>query len=273
MRNLLQILIKYYAFILFLILESVAFSLIVNKNNFQHSVAFRAINSISSGMYSISSSVINYFNLRDINNSLSEENTNLKNQIVKLENQLNAIDSAYIPSDNNITYIEALVINNSVNRPNNYMLINKGLRDGVNDNMAVVGADGIVGIVSTTSNQFAIVETLLNNKSSFSSRLSRTGEVGQLKWDGISFEYAELADIPRHVSVSQGDTVVTSGYSTIFPRDIMIGTVEKASLTESDATYNIKVRLATNFKNIRYVKVIKNNNAEEIEKISQYMEN
>lgn len=273
MRNLLQIIIKYYAFILFIILESVAFSLVINKNYFQHSVAFRTANSISSGLYSVSSVVINYFNLRDINNRLSEENTKLKNQIVQLQNQLNSTDSAYIPSDNNITYIEALVINNSVNRPNNYMLINKGLRDGLYDDMAVVGADGIVGIISTTSNQFAIVETLLNNKSSFSARLSRTGEVGQLKWDEISFEYAELTDIPRHVSVSQGDTVVTSGYSTIFPKDIMIGIVEKATLTESDATYNIRVKLATNFKNIRYVKVIKNNNSDEIEDISQHMEN
>jgi rod shape-determining protein MreC len=272
MRNLLQLIIKYHAFLLFLLLEIVSFALLANKNSFQHSATFRAANTISSGVYNVTNNIYSYFGLRDINNSLSEENTRLQNQIVALQNQLESRDSTYIPADNNLDYIEAEVINNSVNKPNNYITINKGIRDGIAVDMGVVSVDGVVGIVSAVSNQFAIVETLLNNKASINAIIRKNGEVGQLKWDGTSYAYAYLEDIPRHVNVSEGDTIVTSGFSNIFPKDIMIGVVETAKLTDADATYTLKVKLATNFKNTKYVKVIRNNNIAELKDLQQHAE-
>ena len=269
MRNLFQLLLKYNAFLLFLILEIVSFVFIVNKNRYQHNAIYKATNTVSSILYNASNTFFSYFNLKEINNSLSEENTQLKNQIVSLTNLLETQDSTYIPANKNIEFIEAEVINNSVNRPNNYMVINKGKRDSVDVDMAVIGSEGVVGIVCAVSNQFAIVETLLNNTSSVNARLSESGEVGQLKWDGISYQYAYLADIPRHVNVDEGDSVLTSGYSVVFPKDILIGTVEVATLTDADATYNLKIRLSTNFKNIQYVKIIRNKNADEINKLQE----
>lgn len=273
MRNLIQLILKYNAFLLFLILEIISFTFIVERNRFQHNAVFHVTHTIASSFYNISNSILGYFNLKEINSSLSEENTQLKNQIVSLQNQQTSMDSTYIPADNNLEYIEAKVINNSISRPNNYMIINKGERDGLKTDMAVICSEGIVGIVSAVSNQFAIVETLLNNKAAVNARLTNSGEVGQLKWDGINYQYAYLEDIPRHVNVTEGDTVVTSGYSIVFPKDILIGTVEKATLTDTDATYNLKIRLSTNFKTIRYVQIINNKNTDEIEKLEESIQN
>lgn len=273
MRNLIQLILKYNAFLLFLILEIISFTFIVERNRFQHNAVFHVTHTVASSFYNISNSILGYFNLKEINSSLSEENTQLKNQIVSLQNQLTSMDSTYIPADNNLEYIEATVINNSISRPNNYMIINKGERDGLKTDMAVICSEGIVGIVSAVSNQFAIVETLLNNKAAVNARLTNSGEVGQLKWDGINYQYAYLEDIPRHVNVTEGDTVVTSGYSIVFPKDILIGTVEKATLTDTDATYNLKIRLSTNFKTIRYVQIINNKNTDEIEKLEESIQN
>lgn len=273
MRNLFQLIFKYHAFLLFVLLEVVSFTLIANKNAFQHSVAFRVTNTISGSLYTISGNIQNYFNLKTVNKSLSEENTRLTNEIIRLQNKLNSQDTTYIPSDNDINFIEAKVINNSVSRPNNYITINKGARDGVTTDMGVVGSNGVVGIVSAVSDKFAIIETLLNNKSTISARLADCGEVGQLKWDGISYQYANLEDIPRHVEVAVGDTITTSGYSSIFPKDILLGIVEEAVLTDADATYRLKIRLVTDFKNIRYVKILKNNNINEIKIIEAKKDN
>lgn len=274
MRNLLQLLLKYNSFLLFLLLEIISFTLIFNKNRYQQSVIFNATSDVASAIYNVTNSAFSYFNLRNINDQLAQENAKLQNEIIKLQNQLETSnDSNYIPADNDIEYIPCKIINNSINKANNYITLNKGKRDNVDIDMGVVGPNGVVGIVIAASDKFSIVESILNNKSSINARLSRTNEVGQIKWDGIDYQYAYLHDIARHVSVNKGDTIVTSGFSTIFPKDIMIGTVEEIGFTNDDGSYNIKVRLSSDLKNLRHVMVIKNNNAIEIENLQKTIKN
>jgi len=122
--------------------------------------------------------------------------------------------------------------------------------------MGVINEDGVVGIVQTVSDNFSVVIPILNPKAKISCKLKRSNYFGTLAWNGIDYRFAELIDVPRHVRLLKGDSVLTSGYSSVFPEGIMVGKVESFSKKESDNYYKIKVRLAVNFRTLSYVKVI-----------------
>lgn len=266
MRNLLQFLIKYSNFLLFLILEVVAFVLIFSQNRFQHSAYATSANRFSAGMYQVWDNVTSYFSLRSENERLSAENVDLQNYIVQLENRLEAVDeaslkdtvSAYVYAEKHLNYIPAKVINISTATQRNFITINKGIRDGVEQDMGVVDQDGVVGIVRAVSERFAVVIPVINNSFSLSCRFKSTDKLGPLSWDGVDNRYAQLDDIARHVEVHEGDTLVTSGLSDAFPEGVLVGVIEEAQLEESDAYYRIQVRLAADFHKLGYVQVIKN---------------
>ena len=267
MRTLLQFLARYSILLLFLLLETVAFILLVRHNSYQQSAVFSSANRVSAGLYSISSNITSYFSLRKQNEVLLDENESLKNKITALENAVEAVkeDSmlSYVYADNNLHYKAAKVINATTNLQRNYITINKGLRDGVTADMGVVAKDRVVGIVSAASDKFAVVIPVLNPLLTISCKLQKNNQVGALHWDGRDYRYAEMLDVARHIEVSEGDTVVTSGLSEVFPENILIGVIEKVVLTESDAYYNIRVRLAVDFRSIQYVTVIENKNRAE----------
>lgn len=273
MRTLLQFLARYSILLLFLLLEIVAFVLLVHYNNFQKSAVLSSANSISAGIYNISSNVSSYFSLKEQNKVLSEENQVLRNKINELENrvELLAEDSVvqYVYADKNINYTAAKVINATTNLQRNYITINKGLRDGVTEDMGVVSKDGVVGIVSAASDKFAVVIPVLNPLLTISCKLQKNNYAGALHWDGKDYRYAEMLDVARHIEVNEGDTIVTSGLSDVFPENFPIGVIDRVVLTESDAYYNIRVRLAVDFKNIKYVTIIENKNSEEKHQLEQ----
>ena len=267
MKTLLQFLAKYSILLLFLLLETVAFILLVRHNNYPQSAIFSSANRLSASIYEASSAVTGYFDLRSQNTKLMEENADLRNKINELENlaepQREDTAARYIYADKDIEYKAAKVINSTTNLQRNYLTINKGIRDGVMPDMGVASADGVVGIVSSASEKFAVVIPILNPLLSVSCKLKKNGYAGSLHWNGNDYRYAGLQDIARHIDVSKGDTVVTSGLSDVFPGNMPIGVIEKVELTESDAYYKIKVRLAVNFKTLQYVTVIENKNRKE----------
>ena len=267
MRTLLQFLVKYSILLLFLVLEIVAFILLVRHNNYPQSAVLSSANRVSATLYEAGSTVSDYFSLRTQNRVLMDENAELRNRIAALENKLESVEedslAQYVYADKNIEVRAAKVINNSTHLQRNYMTLNKGERDGVGIDMGVVSKEGVVGIVSAVSEKYAVVIPVLNPKVSISCKLRKNGYVGTLHWDGKDYRFAELQDIARHIDVNEGDTIVTSGYSDVFPENLPVGIIDKAELTESDAYYNIKVRLAVNFKTIEYVSVIENKNREE----------
>ncbi|MCE5332797.1 MAG: rod shape-determining protein MreC [Bacteroidales bacterium] len=270
MRNLINFLIQYSVVILFLVLEVISFTLIVNNQDYQKSVFLSSSNSVISGMYEMSNSVVEFFKLRDANENLSEENTALKNEIISLRNQLSTLqpektDSLLfrIPPEMEYEFISAKVINNSTNKLQNYITLNKGLRDGIKVDMGVIGDEGVVGIIKTVSDKFSVVIPVLNDKIKINCKFKKNNYSGPLQWTGMDYRYAELKDIARHVEFSLGDSLITSGFTNTFPEGIPVGTIENFNIKESEAYYNIKVKLAVNFRTLSHVKVINYKNYNE----------
>lgn len=153
-------------------------------------------------------------------------------------------------------FIPARVINNSVNRQNNYITINKGRLDGVKPEMGIVGPNGIVGIITNVTDHYATGPTVLNKRWRVSAKIKKSSYFGSLNWDGLDYRTAQLNEIPFHVELTEGDTLVTSGYSSVFPEGIMIGRIEKFEIGSGDNFYQINVRLSTNFKTLTHVEII-----------------
>ena len=156
------------------------------------------------------------------------------------------------------TFVTAKVINNSVNRRNNYLTLNKGGLQGIKPEMGVVCAEGIVGIIKDTSGHFSSVLSLLHKDARISAKVKKSGYIGSLVWDGYDFRHATLKDIALHVKLTRGDSIVTSSFSSIFPEGIMIGTVEDIETKEGDKFYSITVKLSTDFSNLSSVYIVEN---------------
>jgi rod shape-determining protein MreC len=277
MRKLIAFLIRYSVVILFVLLELLSFGLIVNNNGYQKSVFFSSGNTVLASMYEVSNSVVEFFYLRQANNGLAYENTQLKNQIIDLRNQLNTLKPLLsdttvrlkVEPENEISYIYAKVIHNSTNKMQNYITLNKGARDGIRVDMGVVNEEGVVGIVSKVTEKFSVVIPVLNPKLQINSKFKKNNYSGPVVWEGKDYRYAKLNDIARHVKFSLGDSLITSGYTYSFPEGILVGTIDDFEIRESDAYYNIKIKLAVNFRTLSHVKVINYLNYEEQHQLEQ----
>ena len=263
MRNLINFLIQYSVLILFLILEVISFAFVVNNRDYQKTVFLSSSNTVVSSLYQVSNSVVEFFKLSAANDNLSEENTVLKNEIISLKNQLSTLkpiqkDSVnfHIPPEMEYEFISAKVINNSTNKIQNYITLNKGFKDGIKVDMGVVSDEGVVGIVKVVSEKFSVVVSVLNERLKVNCKFKKSNYSGPLEWNGYDFRYANLKDIARHVEFSLGDSLITSGFTNSFPEGIPVGTVDNYKIEESDAYYNIKVKLAVNFRTLSHVKVI-----------------
>ncbi|HLN20475.1 MAG TPA: rod shape-determining protein MreC [Bacteroidales bacterium] len=259
MRNLLNFLARYNNLIIFLFLEGLSFYYLVTRNNYHNSRVMFAIRGMTQGIESRMINARTYLNLSDINRRLAEENIALKNSIQKMSRSdtadfISVLDTLY---SQEYQHISAEVIDNSVNRQKNFFTLNKGLRDGLRTDMAVITVDGIAGVIVGTSANYSIAMSVLNLDFKVSARLKTNGYFGSLNWDGRHSEYAMLKEIPQHVTISVGDTVETTGYSAIFPEGVMVGTVSEFEKQGGDF-YNITVKLSTDFRKLHYVDIIGN---------------
>ncbi len=276
MKKLIQFFLNNAILFLFLVLEFVAILLIVRNNEYQRSVYFSSANGVVGRMYAVTSSVTDYFDLKGVNKKLAEENVALRNEIIALHNQTAQlsplVDSAAVPmlaAELNLHCISAKVINNSTTRTQNYITLNKGARDGVKPSMGVVVGDGVVGIVKKVSERFSVVIPVLNPEINISSKFITTGNTGILTWNGGNAHEARLNDVPRHVEVAVGDSLITSGLTTNFPEGVHVGVVERFDLQPSDSYYSIWVRLAVDFETLLYVTIIENRHAEEQQELER----
>lgn len=277
MRNLIIFLRRYFNFFLFLVLEVICLVLVFSNNNFQNTAYLNSANAVSGKMYDRYNDVQYYFHLKATNDSLVTENTRLHNMLrtsfdSTSNNNIAKTDTIKKYSDDTLhkvvgtelrryLYREAKVINNSVNKPMNYITIHRGSLDGIRPNMGVISPSGVVGVVRSVSDHYAVILSLLSRSSTFgfSARLNRSREMGTVHWDGDNPGYAVMKDVPKSVKLIKGDTVTTSGYSALFPENIHIGYVESFSLADKSSTaYTIRIKLATNFYNLQYVYVIDN---------------
>jgi rod shape-determining protein MreC len=259
MRNLLRLIVRYYFFFLFLFLEAAAIILVVQNNSFQRAGFIGLSRSVEGFFYETFGGIREYFILRQTNRELQMENTLLRNQLDGLQ-QMNratagpALDSLPVRK---FTYLPAGVINVSTNKQLNFLTLDKGRHHGVEPEMAVVSPRGVVGVIYAVSGNYASVIPLINRNFRLSAKIRRNGYFGSLSWPGTSYDHAVLEEIPYHAELMEGDTIVTSGYSAIFPEGILVGTVESFEALEGNF-YTIRVKLSVDYKTVSHVNVIRN---------------
>lgn len=244
---------------------------------YQHSVYLTSANAVSSSIYETSGAVTGYFNLRKTNESLLERNAALENDLLNLQHELDHIRTLLPPdstdvvydSANRFSYTIASVINNNVSKPKNYFTINKGAKDGIAPGMGVVSHNGVAGIVGTVGPDASRVISLLNITQHFSVKVKGTHTVGSLEWHEGNPDIAYVGELPRHITYHIGDTIVTSGFSTTFPEGIPVGVIMSQVKTNDDNFFTLKVHLATDFKGLNSVRVIKDLYKDELDSLMQ----
>lgn len=271
MRNLLNFLLKYSAWILFALYVTASCVLLFQHNPYQHHVWLTSANMVSAGMYEVASNVTSYFSLRDINEDLQRRNSSLELEVISLRRQLIqlreeiAADTVKLDSAlSRYSFILAHVINNSINRPHNYITIEKGALDGIEPEMGVVDQNGVVGIVNVVGPHSSRVISLLNPNLRLSCKLKGQDYVGSLVWDGVKSTEAVLEELPRHGKFHKGDTIVTSGFSTVFPEGVPVGTVIGSHNDHDENFYSLRIKLFTDFSTLSTVRVISDGMKEEL---------
>lgn len=257
MRNIVFFLFRFHAFILFVLLEVAALVLMVQNNRYHQAGFFNSSNYLSGVSYEKYSNVVGYFNLRDENRRLAEENAWLRSQLPsayynKTFQKVEVTDTVHKQV---YSYIPADVVNITTNRFNNYITINKGLSQGIKPRMAVISPDGIVGIVKDASEHFAVIIPLLHKDLRVSGRVGTEGFIGTVLWNGEDHRYAKLQEIPKQVVLKSGDRVFTAG-TRFFPEGLTIGHVTKADKNTPDNFYDITLKLSTPFAQLRQVYII-----------------
>ncbi|GAB4248761.1 MAG: rod shape-determining protein MreC [Vicingaceae bacterium] len=260
MRNLIYFFTKNAYVLYFLFLEFLAFLLIITYNNYQNVTFWNSTNRIVSNLNSSISSFNEYFHLKEENKDLLRQNAQLLNNkqqsLIKVFHEnIWVNDTLY---QQKFIYTPAAVVSMSTNKIKNFATLDVGELNGVKRGMGVITPKGVLGIVIQTSAHFSNVLTVLHIDSKISAKIKKNGFYGELAWEGYNYRYAQLKDIPNHVKLSKGDTIVTSGLSKVFPEGILIGVVETFDLPEGSNFYNIKVKFSEDYKKVFSAYVIKN---------------
>ena len=264
MRNLLDFLIKYHHWLVFILLEVASGVLLFQYNSYQGSVWLSSANVVSGKIFEGESNVFSYFTLRENNEMLSQRNFYLERQVNQLRRlyadmtkDTTALERSHQAFLSQYQLIPAKVVDNSVSKADNTMTIDKGRVDGVEVNMGVASGTGVVGVVYMTSDHYSVVIPVLNASSSrISCSIRNRDYFGYLHWYGGDPSVAYVEDVPRHARFKLGEWVETSGFSTIFPPGVLVGKIEQAYNSSDGLSYKLKVRLSTDFSCVRDVFVI-----------------
>lgn len=251
MRTLLDFIVRHSYIFLFIFLETIALLLLFGFNDRQKTALLTSSNIVAGRIFEIRSNFKEYFNLKYENSKLSDENAKLQSEIFALRDSLRQNQEIQNLAD----VIVARVIDNSIRKDDNYITINKGESDGLSIGMGVYDAKGVVGIVMLTGKRYSVILPILNGKSSISCKIKGHNFFGFLEWKGGDPYTAEVLDLPYLTNVNIGDTIVTSGFSSVFPEGIPIGVV--SGIEESQAGYSIvvSVKLSADIGNLGYVYV------------------
>ena len=274
MRSLFSFIWKNNFIFLFLILEIIALSLVVQNNYYQKAVFVSSTNQITGSLLKSFDNVIQYFSLKHTNEQLAEENAILHSKVshsflISDKATYHINDTVY---KQHYQYLNAKVIKNSVHKRNNYLMLNKGKNDGIKPDMGVISSNGVIGIIIETSNNFSTVLSVLHKKTNISVMLKKNNQKGTLSWNGKDFTFGTVTEIPTHVKVNKGDTLITSGNSAMFPEGILVGTVDSHNINKGVNLYEIKIKLSVDFNKVSYAYVVKNlfkDEQTQLEKLSE----
>jgi len=273
MQQIIFFLIRNKNFLLFIVLFSVSIFLTIQTHSYHKNKFVNSSNAITGGIYSIKSSITDYFNLREKNGILINENTRIRKQLESYKSKVvkQNIDTSSIFSK--YYFVSAKVINNSFSKTKNKLTINKGKRDSIQLDMGVITSKGIVGIIENVSNKYATIQSILNTNSQINAKLKNVKHFGSLVWNTEDPNVIQLIDIPRLAAVKTGDTIVTGGRSTIFPEGILIGAVIDFELTEDENSQNLNIQLFNDMTNLEHVYIIDNLDTQEIINLEKGLEN
>ena len=276
MRNIFLFIRRYFNLIVFLVLQGLSIYLMIHYSRYHHAAFGNLSNQVTGKVNAQYSRIDNYFHLKRINDSLVKANEALYNKL-KIDFELpdtvtkKMIDSIRVDSIlqyRKFTYLSARVVSNSISTQNNYIVLSRGRSQQLHEGMGVVDpANAVVGIITEVTDDYAVVMSLLHKDSHLSGKLLKGGETGTLSWDGKEPNMVTLTNIPKSAKVAKGDTIITSGFSTTFPKGMMIGTVNEIFAEKSTSNFRIKFRTAANFYNLQYVYAIENAQQEPVNKI------
>jgi rod shape-determining protein MreC len=287
MQQLIDFIIRKKNVLVYFLLLSFSLSLTFQTNFFQKSKLIIFSNGTANYFNKVFNNLNGYFNLKRVNSELVNENLFLKNQLENVINkkQLDSLDNAIFK------YQNAKVISNSLSSFKNYLIIDKGLKHGLENEMGIISSKGIVGIINHTTKNYSSVMSVLNIDTKINAKVKRTSHFGTLEWDGLSRENLLLNDIPETAEIKVGDSIITGGMSLIFPEGINIGVVSEiikqkshndtvvnfminnqvkiAKIKFKENYLNIVVKLHTDMNNLDIVYVIESLNKEEFKNIKK----
>lgn len=276
MREIINFFIRNSKWFVFAIYVIVSIILLVRNNAVHRSIYLSSANRVSASVYDCVENITGFFNLRDNNEDLNRRNAALQAEVTHLRMQLDRLHELH-PQDTALlsetlkpySFIVAHVIKNSVMKPHNFITINKGSIDGVYPEMGVIDQNGVVGVVNVVGNHSARVISLLNPDFRLSCKIKGNESFGSLVWDGSDPRFAILEELPRHTVFNVGDTVVTSGYSAVFPPEIPVGIIAEKPVSRNENLFELKVKLLTDFTTLKNVQVVVNRMAEEINQLEK----
>lgn len=264
MQQIINFIIRNKSFLLFLLLFIVSLFLTIQSHSYHKSKFISSANFLSGGLYNSVNNISAYFNLKSQNEILAEENIRLRNSLANSPSNLIHPETDSVINSVQYRFTLAAVIKNSYSNTNNSLLVNKGENVGIKEDFGVITSKGIVGIVDNTSNNYARIISILNTNSRINAQLKKSNHFGTLLWNGQNPEMVQLVDVPKTAPLVVGDTIITGGRSTIFPKGILIGTVESFELDSAEDFYEIQLKLFNDMTNIGYVYLIENLHSEEI---------
>lgn len=274
MHDLISFIVRFSSWLVFTFYVVLSCILLFNNNPFQHHVILTSANSVSSSVYGVANNVTSYFNLRGINEDLQLQNAELETEVIALRNQVAAYKLRdYADSVQTVEplrqygFIIAHVINNSISKPYNYITIEKGSADGLRPEMGVVDQTGVVGVVNVVGEHYSRIISLLNPDLRISCKLKGSEVFGSLVWDGKNSNEALLEELPKHTVYEEGDTIITSGYSSMFPEGIPVGIVMKSATADDDNFFTLRIKLLTDFSQLSTVRIIENKRIDEIKEV------
>ncbi len=255
---------------IFILLEVAALNMLRNNGEMQNIWLSKGMHAVSGTIWGGSQNIMHYFSLKKKNDTLALENHNLRVRIAELE-AIIGDRSAQVPSSTDGTagefrYIPADIVKISNNSHHNYIIISKGAEDGIVNGSGIITGRGAVGVIDAVGKNYSYARSFKNHEMNISTRLGKSGAVGPMTWDGRSSNGATLKEIPHHVEFQPGDTVYTSGFSSIFPPDIPLGTTGNSRIVNG-STYEIEISLFEDFGSLRYVTIVNNMGRQEIENL------
>lgn len=252
MRSLLDFIIRHSYVFLFIVLETLSLLLLFGFNDRQNEAFLMSANNVSGTVYKWRSGVGQYFGLRRENERLAQENASLRSFLYELTDSICLETERAMSSDG---VMAARVIENSVRKDDNYMTIDKGRRDGIAQGMGVFNSEGVIGVVMVTGNRYSVVMPVLNGRTSISCKKLGTDNFGFLEWGGGDPYKAQVKDMPYHSDISVGDTIVTTGFSSVFPENIPVGRVSEVRRMKNGYTLRVEVDLAVDMTDLGWVYV------------------